>query len=140
MVAVYVLSPMRTFTRARVDSGVLVLLSFTVFPPSYGKPKWDVCHTSPSRVHVHDVGLRPFSFRVSACRVSAIDSKRVAGHEACKRTAQPKNGSSDLLRSAKPPHRLVSHHLFHRERFLSDHVKRSCQQPLASRWFPGTRH
>src|SRR5256885_1784594 len=51
-----------------------------------GKPKWYVCHTSPSRVHVHDVELRPVSFRVSACRVSAIDSKRVAGHEACKRT------------------------------------------------------
>src|SRR5207302_7734275 len=66
--------------------------------------------------------LRPFSFRVSACRVSAIDSKRVADHEACARTAQPKNGSSDLLRSAKPPHRLVSHHIFHGERFLGDHV------------------
>src|SRR5207248_3263503 len=63
-----------------------------------------------------------FSFRVSACCVSAINSERVADHEACKRTAQPSNGSRDLLWSAKPPHRLVSLKVFHRERFLGDHI------------------
>src|SRR2546430_11695172 len=64
-----------------------------------------------------------FELSSSLRGVSAIDSERVTDHEACARAAQPKNGSGDLLRPTKPPNRLVSHHVFHGDRFLGHHVR-----------------
>src|SRR6266480_7559049 len=64
-----------------------------------------------------------FELSSSLCGVSAIDSERVTDHEACKRAAQPKNSSGDLLGPAKPPDRLASHHVFQGDRFLGQHVR-----------------
>src|SRR6266550_9200145 len=74
-------------------------------------------------------------FTPSARGVSAIDNEGVADHEACARTAKPKNGRGDLLRLTQSSNRLVSQDVFHGVRFLSQHVRnhRRIDRPRAYR-------
>ena len=67
---------------------------------------------------MRDIVVSPLSVRVSA-----VDNKGVADHEACARAAKPKNSSGDLLRLTKSANRLVSQDVFHGVRFLSQHVR-----------------
>jgi hypothetical protein len=53
-----------------------------------------------------------FQFFILLCGKSAINNKRMTNHKAGARTAQPKNGRSDLLRATKPPDWQIAQKVF----------------------------
>ena len=57
------------------------------------------------------------------CGVASIDSERVADHEACAGTAEPKDGRGDFFWSAEPADRLIPHDFLHGIGLLCQHVR-----------------